>query len=54
VSRKARSTELVSNPDELIGITSDQAFPDYGVPQFGLGDFVGLADLIERCILARV
>ena len=37
VSRRARSTELVSTPDELIGITSDQGFPDYPVPQFGLG-----------------
>lgn len=54
VSRQARSTELVSTPDELIGITSDQPFPDYPVPQFTLDDFKGLADLIERCILARV
>ncbi|MCL4368102.1 MAG: molybdopterin-guanine dinucleotide biosynthesis protein B [Actinobacteria bacterium] len=54
VSRSARSTELVSTPDELIGITSDQAFPDYPVPQLALDDFTGLADLIERCILAGV
>ena len=51
VSRRARSSELVSTPDELIGITSDQAFPDYPVPQFSLDDFAGLADLIERRIL---
>jgi molybdopterin-guanine dinucleotide biosynthesis protein B len=54
VSRRARSTELVSTADELIGITSDQSFPDYLVPQFALDDFNGLADLIERCILGRV
>ena len=54
VSRRARSTELVSTPDELIGITSDQAFPGYQVPQMALDDFKGLADLIERRILARV
>jgi molybdopterin-guanine dinucleotide biosynthesis protein len=54
VSRRVRSTELVSTPDELIGITSDQEFPDYPVPQFALDDFRGLADLIERRILARV
>ncbi|MBN1322068.1 MAG: molybdopterin-guanine dinucleotide biosynthesis protein B [Thermoleophilia bacterium] len=54
VSRRARSTELVSAPDELIGITSDQRFPDYPVPQLDLDDFRGLADLIERRILARV
>jgi molybdopterin-guanine dinucleotide biosynthesis protein MobB len=54
VSRRARSTELVSTPDELIGITSDQPFPDYPVPQFALDDFCGLADLVERCMLGRV
>jgi molybdopterin-guanine dinucleotide biosynthesis protein MobB len=54
VSRRARSTELVSTPDELIGITSDQPFPDYPVPQFALDDFKGLADLVEQRILARV
>jgi len=54
VSRRARSTELVSTPDELIGITSDQTFPDYPVPQFELGDSRGLADLIEERILGQV
>ena len=54
VSRRARSDSLVSTPDELIGITSDQSFPDYPVPQLALDDFTGLADLVERCILARV
>jgi molybdopterin-guanine dinucleotide biosynthesis protein MobB len=53
VSRRARSSELVSAVDELIGITSDQSFPDYPVPQFALGDSRGLADLIEARILAR-
>jgi molybdopterin-guanine dinucleotide biosynthesis protein len=54
VSRRARSTELVSTPDELIGITSDQPFPDYPISQFALDDFRGLADLIEQRILVRV
>ncbi len=54
VSRRARSTELVSTPDELIGITSDQPFPDYPVPQFALDDFKALADLVEQRILAQV
>ncbi len=54
VSRRARSTELVSTPDELIGIASDQRFPDYPVPQLDLDDFQGLADLIVQRILARV
>jgi len=31
----------VSTPDELIGITSDQAFPGYQVPQMALDDFKG-------------
>ena len=44
----------MSTPDELIGITSDQSFPDYPVPQFALDDFRGLADLMEQRILARV
>ena len=54
VSRRARSTELVSTPDELVGIASDQRFPDYPVPQLDLDDFQGLADLIVQRILARV
>jgi molybdopterin-guanine dinucleotide biosynthesis protein len=54
VSRRARSTELVSTPDELIGITSDQQFPDYPVPQMALDDFKALADLIEKRILGQV
>jgi molybdopterin-guanine dinucleotide biosynthesis protein MobB len=54
VSRQARSTELVSTPDELVGIASDQSFPDYPVPQLALDDFKGLADLVEQRILVRV
>ena len=54
VSRRARSTELVSTPDELIGIASDQSFPNYSVPQLALDDFCGLADLIEERIVSRV
>jgi len=54
VSRRARSTQLVSTPDELVGIASDQPFHAYPVPQFGLEDFRGLADLVEERILSRV
>ncbi|MCX8031803.1 MAG: molybdopterin-guanine dinucleotide biosynthesis protein B [Thermoleophilia bacterium] len=53
VSRRARSTELVCRPEELIGIASDQRFPDYAVPQFSLDDFVALADLIEKLLLNK-
>jgi molybdopterin-guanine dinucleotide biosynthesis protein MobB len=51
VSRRERSTELVSAADELIGIASDQPFSDYPVPKYALDDFSGLADLVERRIL---
>jgi len=44
----------VSTPDELVGIASDQPFHAYPVPQFGLEDFRGLADLVEERILSRV
>jgi molybdopterin-guanine dinucleotide biosynthesis protein MobB len=54
VSRQARSTELVTASDELVGIASDQSFPDYPVPQLAIDDFPGLADLVEQRILARV
>ena len=54
VSRRGRSTELVAAHDELIGIASDQEFPDYHVPQLALDDFRGLANLVEQRILARV
>ncbi len=54
VSRRERSTELVAAADELIGIASDQEFPGYEVPQLALGDFTGLADLVEKRILAKV
>jgi len=53
VSRRARSSELVCLPDELVGIASDQSFPDYAVPQFALDDYGGLADLIEERILGQ-
>ena len=53
VSRRERSTELVSTPDELLGIASDQTFPGYSVPQLALNDYTGLADLVEQRILAQ-
>ncbi len=47
VSRAARSGSLIGRPDELLGIVSDQRFPDYPVPQLRLDDFSGVADLLE-------
>ena len=54
VSRRERSTELVSARDELIGIATDQEFSDYDVPQLSLDDFAGLANLVEQRILVEV
>ncbi|MFZ5917584.1 MAG: molybdopterin-guanine dinucleotide biosynthesis protein B [Chloroflexota bacterium] len=47
VCRRARSTELICNPDELIAIVSDQSF-SLKVPQFGLEDAAGVASLLEQ------
>ena len=47
VSRAARSGSLISRPEELLGIVSDQRFADYPVPQIALDDYAGVADLLE-------
>lgn len=51
ISRRALSSELLCNADELVAIVSDQTF-DLPVPQFGLDDVAGLADLLEERFLA--
>lgn len=51
VSRRERSQELVSPVDDLMAIVADQAF-DGDVPQFGLEDVRGVADLIVERFLA--
>lgn len=51
VSRRERSTTLIGREDELLGVVSDQRFPDYRVPQLDMGDFVGIADLVEGSVL---
>lgn len=50
VSRAERSRELICAPEELVAIATDQPY-DLDVPQFGLDDVVGLADLIEERFL---
>ncbi len=50
VSRAERSRELLCTPEELVAIATDQPY-DMDVPQFGLDDVVGLADLIEERFL---
>jgi molybdopterin-guanine dinucleotide biosynthesis protein B len=46
VVRAARSGEPLFASDELLALATDVAIP-YDVPQFGLDDAAGLADLIE-------
>jgi molybdopterin-guanine dinucleotide biosynthesis protein len=48
ISRRARSEELISTPDELFALVTDNdALQTDGVPRFGLGDYAALVDLIE-------
>ena len=50
VSRRERSQELVSPPEDLMAIVSDQRF-DSSTPHFDLDDAQGVADLLERQLL---
>lgn len=50
VSRAARSTTLICDPSELLAVATDHPL-DLPVPQFGLDDITGLADLIEHSLL---
>jgi molybdopterin-guanine dinucleotide biosynthesis protein B len=52
VSRRERSQHLVSPPQDLIAIVTDQRF-DLPVPHFGLDDAEAVADLLEEDILGR-
>jgi len=52
VSRRERSQDLVSPPQDLIAIVTDQRF-DLPVPHFGLDDAEGVADLLEQEVLRR-
>ncbi len=51
ISRRERSTTLIAREDELLGIVSDQRFPDYRVTQLDMDDFTGIADLVEGRVL---
>jgi len=53
VHRAAVGGGLVCRKDELLAVASDTPF-DIQVPQFGLDDAAGLADLIEAKVLASV
>ena len=53
VHRAAVGGGLICRKDELLALASDTPF-DVDVPQFGLEDAAGLADLIEAKVLASV
>lgn len=53
ISRRERSTTRICEEDELIGVASDQYFPELSVPQLSLDDHAGLADLVEARIVAE-
>jgi len=50
VSRKELGTELLCRAEELLGLMCDYE-SDMPVPQFGLEDAVGVADLLEEMFL---
>jgi molybdopterin-guanine dinucleotide biosynthesis protein B len=52
VTRQERGTELLCQPEELIGIITDHPV-DMAVPQFALDDVGGVVDLLERLYLRR-
>lgn len=54
VSRLARSDEMISEPDELFALVTDNpGLHPAGVPVFGLGDAVTLAAFIEERFLGK-
>ena len=52
VSRLERGTELLCQPDELIGVMADYPV-DMPVPVLGLEDAAGVVDLLEQLYLRR-
>jgi molybdopterin-guanine dinucleotide biosynthesis adapter protein len=50
VSRRERTTELISKPEELLAIATDYPI-ELDVPVYDLDDAAGLVDLIEREVL---
>lgn len=50
ITRQERGTELLCQPEELIGIMADYPV-DLPVPQFSLEDAAGVVDLLERLYL---
>lgn len=52
ISRSEVSTELLCSEEELVALVSDVRHP-LRVPQFGLDDVKGLADLLENAYLRK-
>jgi molybdopterin-guanine dinucleotide biosynthesis protein B len=52
VTRQERGTQLLCQPEELIGIMADYPV-DMPVPQFALEDAAGVVDLLETLYLRR-
>ncbi|MDA8187897.1 MAG: molybdopterin-guanine dinucleotide biosynthesis protein B [Dehalococcoidales bacterium] len=52
ISRREKGTELLCDERELVAVVADNDF-DIRVPQFGLDDATGVADLLERRFLRR-
>ena len=52
VARDAHTTELISDPTELLAIAADYPI-ELGVPVYDLDDAAGLVDLIEREVLKK-
>ena len=52
VSRRARTTELISQPEELLAIAADYPI-EAAVPVYDLNDVAGLVDLIEHELLKK-
>jgi molybdopterin-guanine dinucleotide biosynthesis protein B len=52
VSRRERSRRLVSAPEDLMAVVADHSF-EVPVPQFGLDDVAGVADLLVDRFVGR-
>jgi len=52
VQRSEQGEELLTNPQQLLAVVTDEPL-DVNVPQFSRDDIAGIADLIEKSIIAR-
>ena len=52
VSRRAHTTELISDPAELLAVAADYPI-EIGVPVLDLNDAAAIVDLIEREVLRK-